>query len=156
MFYGLTVPDLIILAGYFTIVIAAGVVASRFEAPERGEFAMVAIMPPGRKLLINAVTKRAGEIRVQIDGVAGRSLDDCDPIVGDQYRKAVTWKGRSDIGQDEQKPMQIGEDVVVKAPTGPTAAPMASLSPSRLWNACGRSPSRWVLKDVGSLNRAGF
>jgi hypothetical protein len=77
------------------------------EAPERGEFAMVAIMPPGRKLLINAVTKRAGEIRVQVDGVAGRSLDECDPIIGDQYRKTVTWKDKSDIGQDEKKPIRL-------------------------------------------------
>ncbi len=77
------------------------------EALERGEFAMVAIMPPGRKLLINAVTKRAGEIRVQVDGVNGRTLDDCDPIIGDQYRKKVTWKGNADLGHEERKPIRL-------------------------------------------------
>ncbi|MCX7426798.1 MAG: hypothetical protein NTW96_14370 [Planctomycetia bacterium] len=77
------------------------------EAPERGEFAMVALMPPGRKLLINAVTKRSGEIRVQVDGVDGRTLDDCDPIIGDQYRKEVTWKGNADLGHEDNKPIRL-------------------------------------------------
>jgi hypothetical protein len=77
------------------------------EAPERGEFAMIALMPPGKKLLINAVTKRSGEIRVQVDGVAGRSLDDCDPIIGDQYRKTVTWKGNADLGHQDGKPIRL-------------------------------------------------
>ncbi len=77
------------------------------EAAERGEFAMVALMPPGRKLLINAVTKRAGEIRVQVDRVKGRSLNDCDPIIGDQYRKEVTWKGKSDLGHEKGKPIRL-------------------------------------------------
>lgn len=77
------------------------------EAVERGEFAMVALMPPGRKLLINALTKRAGEIRVQVDGVAGRSLDECDPIIGDQYRTVVTWKGQSDLGHEQGRPIRL-------------------------------------------------
>ncbi len=77
------------------------------EAPERGEFAMVAIMPPGRKLLINALTKRSGEIRIQVDGVDGRSLDDCDPIIGDQYRKEVTWRGNADLGFKEGEPIRL-------------------------------------------------
>jgi hypothetical protein len=77
------------------------------EAAERGEFTMLALMPPGRKLLINAITKRAGEIRVQVDGIAGRSLDDCDPIIGDQYRTPVTWKGKADLGHEEKKPIRL-------------------------------------------------
>jgi len=77
------------------------------EAPEYGEFATVAIMPPGRKLLINAVTKRAGEIRVQVDGVPGRTFADCDPIVGDQYRKPVTWKGQADLGHRNGSPIVL-------------------------------------------------
>jgi hypothetical protein len=77
------------------------------EAPERGQFTMVTIMPPGRKLLINAVTKRSGEIRVQVDGVGGRSLDDCDPIIGDQYRREVTWKGKADLGHENNKPIRL-------------------------------------------------
>jgi len=77
------------------------------EAAEQGEFAMVAIMPPGRTLRINAVTKRAGEIRVQVDGVAGRTLADCDPIIGDQYRTPVTWKGQDDLGHPDGAPVVL-------------------------------------------------
>jgi hypothetical protein len=77
------------------------------ETPERGEFAMIALMPPGKKLLINAVTKRSGEIRVQVDGVKGRSLDECDPIIGDQYRKAVTWKDNDELVPESNKPIRL-------------------------------------------------
>lgn len=77
------------------------------ESPERGEFTMVTLLPPGRKLLINAVTKRAGEIRVQVDRVDGRTFDNCDPIVGDQYRKEVTWKGQADLGHKDGEPIRL-------------------------------------------------
>ena len=77
------------------------------EAPDRGEFAMISLMPPGQNLLVNALTKRAGEIRVQVDDVAGRTFDDCDPIIGDQYRTPVTWKGKATLGPDPKKPIRL-------------------------------------------------
>ena len=72
------------------------------EAPERGEFSTVAFMPPGRKLKINAVTARGGSILVEVTDMsrnifAGRSFADCEPIIGDQYRKTITWKGSDDL-----------------------------------------------------------
>lgn len=71
------------------------------EAKDRGEFTMIAIIPPGRTLLINALTQRVGEIRVQVDGISGRSFADAIPIIGDQFRTPVTWKGGTDLGHKD-------------------------------------------------------
>jgi hypothetical protein len=74
------------------------------EAPDRGEFSTVTLMPPGRRLLINALTQRAGSLLVEVAGrsggepLPGRSFADCDPIIGDRFRQPVTWKGESELG----------------------------------------------------------
>ena len=76
------------------------------EAPDEGEFTTLALIPPGRKLTINAVTQRAGEIRIEAADLSGtplpgRSFEDADLIVGDQYHRPVTWKGQEDLGYTE-------------------------------------------------------
>ena len=73
------------------------------EAPDRGEFATVALMPPGRKLLINALVQRAGSLLVEVADLGGaplegRRFEDCAPLIGDQYRTPVTWQGEDDLG----------------------------------------------------------
>ena len=73
------------------------------EAAERGEFATVGLVPPGRRLRINALTKRAGGIVVEVAGLngspmPGHTFDDAAPIVGDQHWSPVTWKGGEDLG----------------------------------------------------------
>jgi hypothetical protein len=73
------------------------------EAGERGEFATVAFLPPHPKVLVNAVVKRAGSLLVEVAGLdgaplPGRSFADADPVVGDQYRKPLTWQGKEDLG----------------------------------------------------------
>jgi hypothetical protein len=73
------------------------------EAPQLGEFATVAIKPPGRRLLINALTQRGGSIRIELAGMngrplPGRSLAEADPIIGDLYRHPVTWSQHDDMG----------------------------------------------------------
>ena len=75
-------------------------------AKEIGEFATVGIIPPGRKLQVNALTKRAGGIRVEIATLSdmilpGRSFEDCDPVQGDCFWSPVTWNGEADIGYQE-------------------------------------------------------
>jgi hypothetical protein len=72
------------------------------EADDIGEFATVGILPPGRTLRINAVSKRAGGIRVELcriddERIPGRSFGDCDVVQGDAFWKTVTWKGESDL-----------------------------------------------------------
>ncbi|MBC7287307.1 MAG: hypothetical protein H5T86_04520 [Armatimonadetes bacterium] len=82
------------------------------EATERGEFATPAFLPPGRKLLINAVTARAGSIVVEVADlngapVSGRTFADAHPVIGDQYRKPVTWKGQDDLGVPDGTPVML-------------------------------------------------
>jgi hypothetical protein len=63
-------------------------------------------------LRINAITARAGSIRVAVstrDGVMlpGRSFEDCKPIVGDQYHTLVEWNGDAgaDLGFENGQPI---------------------------------------------------
>jgi hypothetical protein len=85
------------------------------EASEQGELTIVGLMPPGRSVRMNAVTARAGSIRVSVatrDGqtLPGRSFDDCVPIVGDQYRTVVQWKG----SDGEQLGNQPGQPICLR------------------------------------------
>jgi len=73
------------------------------EAPERGEFATVGILPPGRTLRINAVTMRGGSILVEVAALngkplPGRSFSEARRITGDHHWTAVTWNGQTDLG----------------------------------------------------------
>jgi hypothetical protein len=73
------------------------------EAEQLGEFTTVAVVPPGTKLLINAVTRRGGSIRIEACDVnrqplPGRTFADCRPIMGDQFKTRVTWQGGDDLG----------------------------------------------------------
>ncbi len=73
------------------------------EAIERGEFSTVAVVPPGNRLLINAVSKRAGHILVEaadLDGkpIPGREFEKAIPVIGDQYKTPVAWKGHDNLG----------------------------------------------------------
>jgi hypothetical protein len=82
------------------------------EAAEEGHFSTVSFFPPGRKLRINAVTQRAGEIRVAVtrrggEFLPGRSFDDSVPIVGDQYRAPVRWKHTDVLNTDESEPIAL-------------------------------------------------
>jgi hypothetical protein len=80
------------------------------RADEWGEFSTVSLMAPGRKLRINAVTKRAGSIRVAVAKRNGqfwheRSFDDAVPIVGDHHYVPVRWKTGDDMNFDPQDPI---------------------------------------------------
>jgi len=73
------------------------------EAPEQGEFATVAIVPPGRKLKINATTNRAGSITVEVANwdyspLPHRTFADANPLTGDLFWKPVTWKTTDELG----------------------------------------------------------
>lgn len=94
------------------------------EAKEIGEFATVGIIPPGRTLKINALTKRAGGILVEIarlnptpkvldftgfeEVIPGRAFADCTAVQGDQFWKTVDWNGETDLGFKE------GDCVVIR------------------------------------------
>jgi hypothetical protein len=63
-----------------------------------GEFFTFPLSPAGRELRLNVRTRRGGEVRVGLVGVTGRTVDECDPIVGDSLARVVHWKEQSDIG----------------------------------------------------------
>jgi hypothetical protein len=80
------------------------------EAPEKGEFWTLGFVPPGRTIRINAVTARAGSIMVEVcdfngQPVAGRTLADARPVIGDQFRTALRWGDHTDIGVAREEPI---------------------------------------------------
>lgn len=82
------------------------------EAVEYGEFATVAVIPPGQRLLLNAVTRRAGYVRVEaarLDGtpIEGRTFADSVPLVGDCYRTPVVWRNQDTLGVADGEPVML-------------------------------------------------
>jgi hypothetical protein len=80
------------------------------EAPAEGQFTMAGLMAPGRTLRINALTKRAGHIRIgvaRLDGtfLPGRSFEDAKPIIGDQFWVPVSWTNGVDLGFEDGQPI---------------------------------------------------
>lgn len=68
------------------------------EADEEGEFFTQKLVLSGDRLVLNFETKPAGFIKVEVADTAGHTLDDCDPLIGDQLKATVTWRGQSSIG----------------------------------------------------------
>jgi hypothetical protein len=83
------------------------------EADEMGEFATVGLLPPGRTIQVNALTSRAGGIRVELSAandqpIPGRTFADSDPIQGDAFWQTVSWNGETDVK------VAPGETLVIK------------------------------------------
>lgn len=73
------------------------------KADQDGQFETVPIIPPGTSLYINAVTRRAGYILVEVvnsrgEIVHGRSFADSIPLFGDLHWHHVVWKQKDDLG----------------------------------------------------------
>jgi len=80
------------------------------EAVEMGEFATVAFLLPGKTLKINALTQRAGYIKVELvefDGnpIKGYTFDNSDPVIGNHHWTAVTWNGKKELGTEPGTPV---------------------------------------------------
>ena len=67
------------------------------EADREGEFWTLPFDDAGNEIHLNFRTTRAGEIRIGLQGVEGRSVRDCDPLQGDSSGQAVTWKGEAGL-----------------------------------------------------------
>lgn len=77
------------------------------RAENEGEFFTFPIVPAGRTLRMNIRTRRAGEIRVGLEGVAGRSAADCIPLTGNSLSMQVCWKDGTDISVPEGQPVTL-------------------------------------------------
>ncbi len=81
-------------------------------ADEKGEFATAAVIAPGTKLHINAVSARAGSILIEaagLDGkpIAGRSFAEAVPVIGDHHWTQVKWKDHDDLGVEAGQPIEF-------------------------------------------------
>ena len=93
---------------------------SGLVADEDGGFFTFPTVPQGRQLRLNARVHRGGDLRVgfmvagsadvsdHIDysyhnrqDVAGHTVDDCDPVFGNDLSIPVHWNGQTDIGIED-------------------------------------------------------
>ena len=82
------------------------------EALGLGEFTTAAMMPPGRRLRINALVRRGGSLRVEVAGMNGdafpiRSFAEARPLMGDLFWTPVAWNGQDDLGSPEGSPIRL-------------------------------------------------
>jgi hypothetical protein len=69
------------------------------QCDEVGEFATVAVIPPGDRIRLNATVKPTGYIQVAVrlygsqEDLPARTFEDTDGLVGDDLAMPVTWKG---------------------------------------------------------------
>ncbi|HQM50630.1 MAG TPA: hypothetical protein PLJ71_18225 [Candidatus Hydrogenedentes bacterium] len=71
---------------------------SALVAGEEGEFCTFGVEVTGAELKVNANIRRAGELRVGLRGVEGRTAGDCDPLTGNETAHTITWRGSSSLG----------------------------------------------------------
>jgi hypothetical protein len=77
------------------------------DADEEGEFHLISLVCKGSKLKINATTRRAGRILVEVVSVDGHQLKDCRAIIGDELWTPVAWGGSEDLGVKEGSPITL-------------------------------------------------
>ncbi|MCC7263046.1 MAG: hypothetical protein IT369_11050 [Candidatus Latescibacteria bacterium] len=77
------------------------------KADQEGECWTLPVTPAGRQLRLNLRTPSAGLIRVGVEGLAGRTVEDCDPLWGDRPDQLVTWKGQPNIDIAETQPLTL-------------------------------------------------
>ena len=77
-----------------------------------GEFVTRPLIFTGRELVINYSTSASGSMRVELQDaeggpLAGRALEDCPEIYGDEIERVVSWKGGSDLGALQGAPIRL-------------------------------------------------
>lgn len=66
----------------------------------------------GSRLVLNYATSAAGEVRVALldaDGspLPGFAAEDCDPVIGDEIDRTVSWKGDADVSSLVGRPVRL-------------------------------------------------
>jgi hypothetical protein len=77
-------------------------------ADNRGQFTLMPLMTPGRKLKVNAITKRTGGLRVEVAGDPERTFDKCRMLFGDLHWATVTWRDKAELGK------KVGEAITLR------------------------------------------
>lgn len=77
------------------------------EAAGEGSFTMIPLVPGGKILKINAVTKRTGWIKVGLLGDEDRSLERCTPATGDLHWAAMGWGGETEAIRNPDRPVTL-------------------------------------------------
>jgi len=78
-----------------------------------GEFVTPLLRFQGEQLMVNVDTSASGELRVEIQDdsgqpVPGYALSDCDLVhTANEISRAITWKGRSEVGSLAGKPIRL-------------------------------------------------
>ncbi len=83
------------------------------KAEQSGQFETIPVLPPGKRLYINAKTRRAGYIRVAAyrgtgEVIPGREMENAALLFGDLHWTPVCWKEQNDLGLAPE------EDVVLR------------------------------------------
>jgi hypothetical protein len=76
-------------------------------ADEEGVFQTFVVPVTGTQLRVNAKVHRAGEIRVGLVATDGRSVGECDPIIGDSVAHPVTWRGDAGLKRDQGNSVRL-------------------------------------------------
>lgn len=81
-------------------------------ATGRGELLTKPLRFGGGQLLLNYATSAAGSVRVEVRDRAGKplpgyALRECQPMVGDDTERAVTWKGGGDLSALAGRPVRL-------------------------------------------------
>lgn len=77
------------------------------QADEDAEFWTNPLSLKGDGLFLNFDTRHAGFVKVEVEGVDGRGLADCDPLVGNKVKKQATWKGSGSLGVEPGRPVRF-------------------------------------------------
>lgn len=83
------------------------------QAPyQGGEFVTPTLVHTGKRLVLNCSTSAVGSIRVELQDAAGKplpgyTLEESDPIWGDELARPVSWKGRTDVGATAGKAVRM-------------------------------------------------
>ena len=83
------------------------------NAPYRGgELHTRLLRAAGNHLELNLATGATGQVRVEVQDEAGRpfpglALEDCDPLIGDQCARLVSWRGEHRLPLLAGKPLRL-------------------------------------------------
>lgn len=86
--------------------------ASVRAARQGGELLTRPLTFEGDRLAINFAASAAGHVRVEVQDaegspIPGRSLEDSDPMIGDDVDRAATWNGDAGLGRLAGRPVRL-------------------------------------------------